>query len=98
MKFVAATLASLALTTPVLAQGSTPMSTSLEGSSALSMAEIQSVSPALGRYAKEDVATACGSARNSPVATAASSQWRSLSPATSPWTCRTTSTLPSTAA
>jgi 4-carboxymuconolactone decarboxylase len=56
MKLLAATLASLALITPVLAQGSTPMSTSLEGTSALSTVEIQSVSPALGRYAKEDVA------------------------------------------
>jgi 4-carboxymuconolactone decarboxylase len=56
MKLLAATLASLALITPVLAQGSPPMSTSLEGTSALSTGEIQSVSPALGRYAKEDVA------------------------------------------
>ena len=32
------------------------MSTSPEGASALSMAEIQSVSPGLGRYAREDVA------------------------------------------
>jgi 4-carboxymuconolactone decarboxylase len=56
MKLLAATRASLALITPVLAQGSTSMSNSLEGTSALSMAEIQAVSPALGRYAKEDVA------------------------------------------
>ena len=56
MKLLASTLVSLALINPVLAQGSTPMSTSVEGTSALSMAEIQSVSPALGRYAKEDVA------------------------------------------
>ncbi len=56
MKLLAATLVSLALGAPALAQGSTSMSTPLENTSALSISDIQSVSPALGRYAKEDVA------------------------------------------
>ncbi len=56
MKLLAATLASLALATPVLAQGSPPMPAPLEDTSTLSMADIRSVAPALGRYAKEDVA------------------------------------------
>jgi 4-carboxymuconolactone decarboxylase len=56
MKLLAATLVSLALGVPALAQGITPMSTPLEDASTLSMADIQSVSPALGRYGKEDIA------------------------------------------
>jgi 4-carboxymuconolactone decarboxylase len=56
MKLLAATLISFALGAPALAQGNTSMSTPLERTSALSNADIQSVSPALGRYAKEDVA------------------------------------------
>ena len=56
MKLLAATLVSLALGAPALAQGNASMSTPLENASALSIADIQSVSPALGRYAKEDVA------------------------------------------
>ena len=56
MKLLAATLVSLALGAPAFAQGNTTMSTPLETASALSTADIQSVSPALGRYAKEDVA------------------------------------------
>ncbi|WP_114946385.1 carboxymuconolactone decarboxylase family protein [Microvirga calopogonii] len=56
MELLAATLASLALGTPALAQGTAFMSTPLETASSLSAADIQSVSPALGRYAKEDVA------------------------------------------
>jgi 4-carboxymuconolactone decarboxylase len=56
MKLLATTLVSLALGVPALAQGNTSMSTRLENASALSMADIQSVSPALDRYAKKDVA------------------------------------------
>lgn len=56
MKLLAATLVSLALGTPALAQGSASMSTPIRNTSALSIADIESVSPALGRYAKEDVA------------------------------------------
>ncbi|MEE1613653.1 carboxymuconolactone decarboxylase family protein [Microvirga sp. CF3016] len=56
MKLLAATLVSLALGAPALAQGNTSMSTPPENTSALSMTDIQSVSPALGRYAQEDVA------------------------------------------
>src|SRR3712207_9485131 len=56
MKLLAATLVALALGSPALAQGNTSMSTPLENTSTLSTADIQSVSPALGRYAKEDVA------------------------------------------
>ena|SRR3712207_197254 len=55
MKLLAATLVSLALGAPAFAQGNTNMSTPLESASALSTADIQSVSPALGRYAQEDV-------------------------------------------
>ncbi|MPR05532.1 carboxymuconolactone decarboxylase family protein [Microvirga tunisiensis] len=56
MKLLVATFVSLALAAPALAQGSAPMSTPLQNASALSVADIGSVSPALGRYAKEDVA------------------------------------------
>jgi 4-carboxymuconolactone decarboxylase len=55
MKLLAATLLSLALGTPALAQGDRTVSTPLQGASALSTADIQSVAPALGRYAQEDV-------------------------------------------
>lgn len=55
MKLLAATFLSLALSAPALAQGDRNVSTPLQGASALSAAEIQSVSPALGRYAQEDV-------------------------------------------
>jgi 4-carboxymuconolactone decarboxylase len=56
MKLLAATLVSLALGAPALAQGKISTFTPLENSSAHSISDIQSVSPALGRYAKEDVA------------------------------------------
>jgi 4-carboxymuconolactone decarboxylase len=56
MKLLASTLVSLALATPALAQGAASMPTPLETASALSAADIQTVSPALGRYAQEDVA------------------------------------------
>lgn len=56
MKLLAVTLVSLALGAPALAQGNTSMSTPLENTSTLSTTDIQAVSPALGRYAKEDVA------------------------------------------
>jgi 4-carboxymuconolactone decarboxylase len=56
MKLLAATLVSLALGAPALAQGNTSMSTPIENTSALSNSDIQSVSPTLGRFAKEDVA------------------------------------------
>src|SRR5829696_987257 len=56
MKLLEVTLVSLALGAPALAQGNTSMSTPRERTSALSIADIQSVSPALSRYAKEDVA------------------------------------------
>ena len=56
MKLLAATLLSLAMSAPAaMAQGDRTASSPLQGASALSMAEIQSVSPALGRYAQEDV-------------------------------------------
>ena len=55
MKLLAAILLSFALSAPALAQGDRSMSIPLQGTSALSTADIQSVSPALGRYAQEDV-------------------------------------------
>lgn len=54
MRFLAATLASLALASPAFAQGNATMTTSNESASALSPADIQAVSPALGRYAREN--------------------------------------------
>jgi 4-carboxymuconolactone decarboxylase len=56
MKRLTATLVSLALGVPAFAQGSAPMSAPLRNASVLSTADIQAISPALGRYAKEDVA------------------------------------------
>jgi 4-carboxymuconolactone decarboxylase len=55
MKLLATTLLSLALSAPAMAQGDRNVSTSMQAASALSVADIQSVSPALGRYAQEDV-------------------------------------------
>jgi 4-carboxymuconolactone decarboxylase len=55
MKLLAATLLSFALSAPALAQADRTVSTPLPGTSAISAADIQSVSPALGRYAQEDV-------------------------------------------
>jgi 4-carboxymuconolactone decarboxylase len=55
MKLFATTLLSLALSAPALAQGDRIVPTPLQGASALSAADIQSVAPALGRYAQEDV-------------------------------------------
>jgi 4-carboxymuconolactone decarboxylase len=55
MKLLAGTLLSLALSAPALAQGDGNLSTPLQGASAVSTADIQSVSPALGRFAQEDV-------------------------------------------
>jgi 4-carboxymuconolactone decarboxylase len=55
MKLLTVTLVSLVLGAPAFAQGNTNMPTPLESASALSTADIQSVSPALGRYAQEDV-------------------------------------------
>lgn len=55
MKLLAATLVSLALSAPAMAQGDRNASSPLQGASALSPADIQAVSPALGRYAQEDV-------------------------------------------
>lgn len=55
MKLLAATLVSFALGAPAFAQGNTGMSTPLKSASALPTADIQSVSPALGRYAQEDI-------------------------------------------
>jgi 4-carboxymuconolactone decarboxylase len=55
MKLLATTLLSLALSAPAMAQGDRNVSTPMQGASALSVADIQSVSPALGRYAQEDV-------------------------------------------
>src|SRR4051794_14756562 len=52
--FVAAIL-SLALAAPAFAQGGTKVSDPLKGVSTLTVSDIQSVSPALGRYAHEDV-------------------------------------------
>jgi 4-carboxymuconolactone decarboxylase len=56
VKLLTAALVSLAFAAPALAQGAAPMPTPLETASLLSMTDIQSVSPALGRYTKEDVA------------------------------------------
>jgi alkylhydroperoxidase/carboxymuconolactone decarboxylase family protein YurZ len=56
MKLLTITLLSLALSASALAQGDRNVSTPLQGASALSAADIQSVSPALGRYAQEDAA------------------------------------------
>lgn len=55
MKLLAATLLSLTLSAPAIAQGDRNVSTPMQGASALSAADVQSVSPALGRYAQEDV-------------------------------------------
>jgi len=54
---LAATVMSLALAVPAFAQDNAAMPAPLQGASALSPADIQSVSPALGRYAVEDIAS-----------------------------------------
>ncbi|WP_425995191.1 carboxymuconolactone decarboxylase family protein [Afipia sp. DC4300-2b1] len=53
-QFVAAVL-SLALATPIFAQGGITMSDPLKTASSLTVSDIQSISPALGRYAREDI-------------------------------------------
>ncbi|UOK73290.1 carboxymuconolactone decarboxylase family protein [Ancylobacter polymorphus] len=55
MNLLTATLVSVALATPVFAQGTANVPTPPQSATALSAADIQSVSPALGRYAQEDV-------------------------------------------
>jgi 4-carboxymuconolactone decarboxylase len=55
MKLLAAALLSLTLSAPALAQGSGTAPAALRSASGLSAADIQSVSPVLGRYAQEDV-------------------------------------------
>lgn len=55
MKLLTAVLVSALLAAPALAQGTAPVSKPLENASALSLADIQTVSPALGRYAQEDI-------------------------------------------
>lgn len=55
MKPLAATLMSIALSAPAVAQGTAAMSNPLRGASTLSPADIQFVSPALARYGQEDI-------------------------------------------
>lgn len=55
MKLLTVTLVSLALISPASAQGNANVSKVPQSASALSPTEIQAVSPALARYAREDV-------------------------------------------
>lgn len=55
MKLLAATVLSLAIGAPAMAQGNTSSAAPLQGASSNSAADIEAVSPALGRYAREDV-------------------------------------------
>jgi len=56
MKQLAAAILSLALIAPAFAQGEAKMSDPLKRVSSLTVSDIQSVAPALGRYAQDDIA------------------------------------------
>ncbi len=55
MKLLSASLLSFSLGTAAMAQETTTSTLSLRGTSAVSAADVQAVSPALARYAQEDV-------------------------------------------
>lgn len=55
MKLLSASLLSLSLGTAAMAQETKPATPSSPSASALTVAEIQAVSPALARYAQEDI-------------------------------------------